>query len=827
MITKILNYRLTSMIVFVNRSIIIKSKFELGIQMKQMNDNKQYEKTLKLFDQHKNTNIDMFSSLTITQILKACAHLGDLQRGLMIYSLISSRMEDDSYISASSIHLFMECGDVASAQSLFDKTTKKTFGIYGAMMKGYIKNKMAFRAIDLFKEIKNPNEIITNLLFNACADLRTEEALNLIKKVSKTIPKSYYLNSYLITSLLDAFMKCKDVENAQLLFDKTKNKVLPMYGAMMKGYIENNLSHKAIDLFNQIKNPSEINIIVLFNACAQLGTDEALNLTKKVSKEIPKSYYLNSRLVTCLLITLMKCKDVQYAQLIFDRTKTKTLSIYGAMMKGYIENNLSHKAIDLFNQIKSPDEIIINLLFNACAQLGTEEALNLTKKVSKEIPKSFQLNFRILTSLFDALIKCQDCSSAEILYSKMNKSVISYGNLMAGFNYEKNPLKTLSLFNQMKLDHIEADLIIYLCVIKALSQIGDNSMCESIIKNIPKSFLLDSQIQNSLVDMWGKAGYVDKAQEIFGTILSPDEISYAAMTNSYGLNGMGIQAIEMYHRIPSELINEITNICVLNACSHSGLVDEARSIFYNIQQKTERIHTTMIDCLSRASLFEEAQKLIDQYEQNHSPVLTMYMSLLSGARNVTNSCLSQKIYDRMKKLFPDMKDPLISAAILLANVYASSGDIDKASDIRIHLHKSGAKKKIGLSWTSVNGQIFEFRAHDQSHPRSNEIYEEGGKISKELLEHGHQHDSSWITRPLNQDETVTSVLCGHSERLAIAWNFVANPNTSKIQITKNLRVCDRATKSIAAIRQCEIIVRDANRIHHFLPNGQCSCNDYF
>ncbi|CAF3526467.1 unnamed protein product [Rotaria socialis] len=273
------------MIVFVNRSIIIKSKFDLGIQMKQMNDNKQYEKTLKLFDQHKNTNIDMFSSLTITQILKACAHLGDLQRGLMIYSLISSRMKDDSYISASSIHLFMECGDVASAQSLFDKTTKKTFGIYGAMMKGYIKNKMAFRAIDLFKEIKNPNEIIINLLFNACANLRTEEALNLIKKVSTTIPKSYYLNSYLITSLLDAFMKCKDVENAQLLFDKTKNKPLPMYGAMMKGYIENNSSHKAIDLFNQIKSPDEIIINLLFNACAQLGTEEALNLTKKFQKK--------------------------------------------------------------------------------------------------------------------------------------------------------------------------------------------------------------------------------------------------------------------------------------------------------------------------------------------------------------------------------------------------------------------------------------------------------------------------------------------------------------------------------------------------------------
>ncbi|CAF4979311.1 unnamed protein product, partial [Rotaria magnacalcarata] len=82
--------------------------------------------------------------------------------------------------------------------------------------------------------------------------------------------------------------------------------------------------------------------------------------------------------------------------------------------------------------------------------------------------------------------------------------------------------------------------------------------------------------------------------------------------------------------------------------------------------------------------------------------------------------------------------------------------------------------------------------------------------------------SSWITRVLNEDETVESVLCGHSERLAIAWGFVANLNASKLQMMKNLRICGdchRSKKLIAAIRQCEIIVRDPNRIHHFYKNG--------
>jgi hypothetical protein len=49
-------------------------------------------------------------------------------------------------------------------------------------------------------------------------------------------------------------------------------------------------------------------------------------------------------------------------------------------------------------------------------------------------------------------------------------------------------------------------------------------------------------------------------------------------------------------------------------------------------------------------------------------------------------------------------------------------------------------------------------------------------------------------RPLDQNETVAPVLCGHSERLTIAWNLVANPNTSRIQLTKNPRVCGDCRK---------------------------------
>ncbi|CAF1033488.1 unnamed protein product, partial [Rotaria magnacalcarata] len=256
----------------------------------------------------------------------------------------------------------------------------------------------------------------------------------------------------------------------------------------------------------------------------------------------------------------------------------------------------------------------------------------------------------------------------------------------------------------MKLDDIQSNIPIYLSAIKAVSQIGDYSKAQSIAKQIPDSLLVENQIRGALIDLWGKVGSVVEAKLIFDKIRQPNIIEYTTMVNSYGLNGMGMQAIALFHQIPREFLHEATYVCALNACSHSGLVSEARLIFKNIEMKTMRIYSTMIDCLSRASAFEQAQELIDEYERNHSPDSTMYMALLSGARNAKNVYLSQNIYDRMKNLFPEEKDPLISAAVLLANVYASSGEIDKASDIRLEIYKSGTKKKVGLTWITVDGQ---------------------------------------------------------------------------------------------------------------------------
>ncbi|UJR34377.1 hypothetical protein I4U23_021785 [Adineta vaga] len=584
--------------------------------------------------------------------------------------------------------------------------------------------------------------------------------------------------------------------------------------------------HEATKLIAKIRK-CEI-IVRDANSCIKLKDYQRIEaIEKKLSKESLNNSYVQTSLIQFYI------GSIKNAQQTFELIKNRDLISYNTMIKSYRLNLMGLRAIELYETMPvAPDDVTYSAIMDTCTQLNNDQAKTIGKKIIDQILKKRSTNNIMLTSAINMLMNFGEVKDAEQIFEKIKeKDSIAYGTMMKGYNINNQPLKTLQLFQQMKKENIKPDEIIFVLLINTYAQIGILSLCHKIVTEIPSHFSNNIQISNSLIDMWGKVSSVKNAQEIFESIKNPDVITYNTMINSFGLNLMGLEAVKLYETIPNNIRDEISHICVLNACSHSGLLHQAYQIFNQISNKTEKITTTMIDGLSRLFLFDEAQKLLDEYEKTNSASLIMYMTILSGARNHRNSSLSEKLYDKIKILFPNEKDHIISGSILLCNVYTSLGDSQRAQDIRSNrINKFGKKVKPGLAWTEFNGEIVEFRAHDQSHPRSKEIYEEAKKISSELIAYGYEYDSTWITRPLGEDETVESVLCGHSERLAIAFNFVVRSNPSMIQITKNLRVCGdchEATKLIAKIRKCEIIVRDANCIHHFHTNGQCSCQDHF
>ncbi len=59
---------------------------------------------------------------------------------------------------------------------------------------------------------------------------------------------------------------------------------------------------------------------------------------------------------------------------------------------------------------------------------------------------------------------------------------------------------------------------------------------------------------------------------------------------------MGIEAVQLFNQLRIDILHEGIYVCVLNACSHSGLVHQAREIFEKIPitERTNKIYTTMV-----------------------------------------------------------------------------------------------------------------------------------------------------------------------------------------------------------------------------------------
>ncbi|CAM4956079.1 unnamed protein product [Rotaria socialis] len=629
-------------------------------------------------------------------------------------------------------------------------------------------------------------------------------------------------------------MECKDIDNAMYLFSSITNKSNYMYTVMFKGLIANNVAEKVFDLFDEMKiEPDQFTLNILFNACAVLNNNRAMKIGKKLLDEMPENYRNHNVMSTSAINMLMKFGDVESAKRIFRSIKVKDIITYNAMMKGYIGNEIFDKALDLFEQIDVKlDDVTYIVVFNAWSKLCNDRAMKMGKELLAKMPDNYRNHNGISTSAIDMLMKFGNVGSAEQMFRSIKtKGAGIYGALMNGYNLNGESWKCFKIFEEMNEKDIIPDEIEWNILIGACSKSGMLRHCHYIMNQIPLNIQNKIRIQNALVDMWGKCGSIEKAKNVFNLVVDRDTITYNSMINAFGLNGMGSQAVELYREMSNNLRDHISHICVLNACSHAGLLHEARTIFNEISLKTESIITTMVDCLSRLFMFDEAQKLIDDYEKTHTPSIVMYMSLLSGARNNRNRNLSEKIYKRMKILFPNAKESLVSGVILLSNIYSSLGEYQEAKNFRSNqLEELGVKVKVGLSWTEIKGQIVQLKAHDHSHPQSAEIYAKIDRLKSKAIENGFIFDSSWITRSLNENETIESVLCGHSELLVIALNLIQEPVPKFIQVAKNLRVCGHChefTKVIAKIEQCDIVVRDANRIHHFYPNGQCSCQDHF
>jgi hypothetical protein len=233
-------------------------------------------------------------------------------------------------------------------------------------------------------------------------------------------------------------------------------------------------------------------------------------------------------------------------------------------------------------------------------------------------------------------------------------------------------------------------------------------------------------------------------------------------------------------------------------------------------------YTSMVDLLGRAGQLHEAQDFIKKMPLE--PTARIWGSLLAAYRIHGNIVMGQDVAEHLFNLEPENAGNYV----LLSNIYAAAGRWDDVVKVRTMMKDKGLKKTPGCSFIEVDNTVHTFLVGDRSHPQSEEIYATLEILARKMEEVGYVPNKNFVLHDV-EEEVKEDMLQSHSEKLAISFGLINTSSGTSIQITKNLRVCGdchNVTKFISKIVSREIVVRDANRFHHF-KDGSCSCRDYW
>ncbi|CAI0437005.1 unnamed protein product [Linum tenue] len=110
-------------------------------------------------------------------------------------------------------------------------------------------------------------------VLSACAEL---SALNLGKEIHGYMIRTFLSNELLVSnSLVDMYMKCGNLKEGHLVFERTEGKDVISWNSIIKGFGMHGLGIKALQMFDRMitsgHQPDGITFVAILSACSHAG----------------------------------------------------------------------------------------------------------------------------------------------------------------------------------------------------------------------------------------------------------------------------------------------------------------------------------------------------------------------------------------------------------------------------------------------------------------------------------------------------------------------------------------------------------------------------
>lgn len=534
-----------------------------------------------------------------------------------------------------------------------------------------------------------------------------------------------------------------------------------------------------------------------------------------------------------LLYMYTKLRGITEAHALFSGFSEKNPMSWSIMVGGFAKNGDFFDCFKTFREyIRSgdrPDNYTLPLVIRVCRDTTDLQIGRLIHHIVYKF--GLQSDPFVAAALVDMYAKCKVLEDAQKLFDRMReRDLVTWTVMIGAYTECGSANEALLLFDGMQEQGVVPDSVAMVNVVNACAKFGAMHNAKLVHDYISrKQFWLGVVLGTAMIDMYAKCGSVDSAREIFDRMGIKNIVTWSAMIAAYGYHGRGGEALDLFSMMLTTgmVPNSITFVSILYACSHSGMVDDGLRLFSLMQEEygirpNVKHFTCVVDLLGRAGRLDEASDLIKNIAIEKDEGL--WGALLGACRIHGHVELAEKAARSLLALQPENPGHYV----LLANIYARAGKWKDVAKIRELMTHQKLKKVPGWTWIEVDNKIHQFSVGDHAHPQSKEIYENLKCLCEKLELAGYVPDTNYVLHDVDEEHK-RGILYMHSEKLAIAFGLSATPDGTPIRITKNLRVCGDChtfIKYVSLVANRLVIVRDANRFHHF-KEGACSCGDYW
>ncbi|KAL0437163.1 UNVERIFIED_CONTAM: Pentatricopeptide repeat-containing protein [Sesamum radiatum] len=217
------------------------------------------------------------NSITLTNVLPACARLGSLRHGREIHGRSVRLMSAfDLFVSNALTDMYVKCGCLGLAQTVFNISLRDEVS-YNILIIGYSQTSKCLNSINLFKEMEvvglNHDGISYTGVLSACANI---SAIKEGKQIHAfAIRRLFHEHLFIANSLLDLYTKCGRIDTARKVFDRISKRDSASWNTLILGFAMIGEISTAIDLFEAMKvdgvKYDSVSYIAVLSACSHGG----------------------------------------------------------------------------------------------------------------------------------------------------------------------------------------------------------------------------------------------------------------------------------------------------------------------------------------------------------------------------------------------------------------------------------------------------------------------------------------------------------------------------------------------------------------------------